>query len=73
MAAGLKLLGTKLDDFRRAFCAHASQTIDPSILAPDGLVVVETDTRVEPVLPPLAVRTSRRYGAARLSLFERAP
>ena len=45
----------------------------PSILAPDGLVVVETDTRVELELPPLAVRTSRRYGAARLSLFERAP
>ena len=45
----------------------------PSILAPDGLLVVETDTRVEPELPPLALRTSRRYGAARLTLFEHAP
>ena len=45
----------------------------PSILAPDGLLVVETDTRLEPELPPLALRTSRRYGAARLTLFEHAP
>jgi 16S rRNA (guanine966-N2)-methyltransferase len=42
----------------------------PSILAPDGLVVVETDARTEPDVPLLALRTSRKYGAARLSLFE---
>ena len=42
----------------------------PSILAVDGLLVVETDARVEPDLP-LAQRTSRRYGSARLTLFER--
>ena len=41
----------------------------PSVLADDGLVVVETDARVEPELP-LALRTSRRYGAARLTLYE---
>jgi 16S rRNA (guanine966-N2)-methyltransferase len=41
----------------------------PSVLAPDGLVVVETGARTEPSLP-LALRTSRRYGSARLSLFE---
>jgi 16S rRNA (guanine966-N2)-methyltransferase len=40
-----------------------------SVLAPDGLVVVETASRVEPRLP-LAQRTSRRYGSARLTLFE---
>jgi 16S rRNA (guanine966-N2)-methyltransferase len=40
------------------------------ILAPDGLVVVETAARVEPNLP-LALRTSRRYGSARLTLYER--
>jgi 16S rRNA (guanine(966)-N(2))-methyltransferase RsmD len=40
------------------------------VLAPDGLLVVETAARVEPTLP-LAVRTSRRYGAARLTLYER--
>jgi 16S rRNA (guanine966-N2)-methyltransferase len=41
----------------------------PPVLAPDGLLVVETDARVEPSLP-LAQRTSRRYGSARLTLFE---
>jgi 16S rRNA (guanine966-N2)-methyltransferase len=41
----------------------------PRVLAPDGLLVVETSSRVEPELP-LALRTSRRYGSARLSLFE---
>jgi 16S rRNA (guanine966-N2)-methyltransferase len=41
----------------------------PAVLAADGLVVVETASRVEPALP-LALRTSRRYGSARLTLFE---
>ena len=41
----------------------------PAVLAKDGLVVVETAAREEPELP-LAVRTSRRYGAARLTLLE---
>jgi 16S rRNA (guanine966-N2)-methyltransferase len=40
----------------------------PRVLAPDGLLVVETGTRTEPALP-LAQRTSRRYGSARLTLF----
>ncbi len=41
----------------------------PHVLTEDALVVVETSARVEPELP-LAVRTSRRYGSARLTLFE---
>jgi 16S rRNA (guanine966-N2)-methyltransferase len=41
----------------------------PRVLAPDGLLVVETGARTEPSLP-LQVRTSRRYGSARLTLFE---
>jgi 16S rRNA (guanine(966)-N(2))-methyltransferase RsmD len=41
----------------------------PAVLAPDGLLVVETGAREEPELP-LRKRTSRRYGAARLTLFE---
>jgi len=41
----------------------------PSILAEQGLAVVETHAKEEPELP-LAVRTSRRYGSARLTLFE---
>jgi 16S rRNA (guanine966-N2)-methyltransferase len=39
------------------------------VLAPDGLVLVETGSRTEPSLP-LALRTSRRYGSARLTVFE---
>jgi 16S rRNA (guanine966-N2)-methyltransferase len=41
----------------------------PRVLAPDGLLVVETGSRTEPSLP-LQLRTSRRYGSARLTLFE---
>jgi 16S rRNA (guanine966-N2)-methyltransferase len=41
----------------------------PKILAPDGLLLVETAATEEPELP-LATRTSRRYGSARLTLFE---
>jgi len=44
----------------------------PRVLAPGGLVVVETGARTEPELP-LALRTSRRYGSARLTLFEHPP
>ena len=40
----------------------------PAVLAGDGLVVVETGAREEPALP-LELRTSRRYGSARLTLF----
>jgi 16S rRNA (guanine966-N2)-methyltransferase len=43
----------------------------PSVLADDGIAVVETDAREEPELPGLTVRTSRRYGAARITIFER--
>jgi 16S rRNA (guanine966-N2)-methyltransferase len=41
----------------------------PSVLAEDGLLVVETDARVMPALP-LVERTSRRYGAARITVYE---
>jgi 16S rRNA (guanine966-N2)-methyltransferase len=41
----------------------------PRLLAPGGLLVVETGSRTEPELP-LPLRTSRRYGSARLTLFE---
>ncbi len=43
----------------------------PAVLAEDGIVVVETSEREEPDLP-LAKRTSRRYGAARITVFEHA-
>ncbi len=41
----------------------------PPLLAADGLLVVETDARVVPELP-LPVRTSRKYGQTRVTLFE---
>jgi 16S rRNA (guanine966-N2)-methyltransferase len=41
----------------------------PAVLAEDGLAVVETHAKEEPELP-LSKRTSRRYGSARLTLFE---
>ena len=44
-----------------------------AVLAPDGLVVVESDARAEPLVEGLALRTSRRYGSARLTLFEHLP
>jgi 16S rRNA (guanine966-N2)-methyltransferase len=47
-----------------ALAAHA-----PAVVAPDGLVVLESDAREEPDLP-LPLRTSRRYGSARVTIFE---
>ena len=41
----------------------------PRVLAPDGVLVVETGARTEPSLP-LPLRTSRRYGSARLTVFD---
>jgi 16S rRNA (guanine966-N2)-methyltransferase len=39
-------------------------------LAPDGLLVYETAAAHEPAIAGLAVRTSRKYGSKRLTLFE---
>ena len=41
------------------------------LLAPAGLLVYESGARDEPELPGLTTRTSRKYGSARLTLFER--
>jgi 16S rRNA (guanine966-N2)-methyltransferase len=41
----------------------------PAVLADDGLLVVETAARVEPELPGLAVRTTRKYGSTRVTVF----
>jgi 16S rRNA (guanine966-N2)-methyltransferase len=40
----------------------------PSSVEPTGLVVVETEARVEPTLP-FELVTSRRYGSTRLTLY----
>lgn len=42
----------------------------PSLLADDGLLVLETSAKVEPQLP-LTLRTDRRYGAARITLWHK--
>ena len=42
----------------------------PAVLAEDGVAVVETAAKVEPSLP-LDLRTSRRYGSARITVFSR--
>jgi 16S rRNA (guanine966-N2)-methyltransferase len=39
-------------------------------LARDGLLVYETETKTQPAIAGLDVRTSRTYGSARLTLFE---
>ncbi|MGH3012039.1 MAG: 16S rRNA (guanine(966)-N(2))-methyltransferase RsmD [Gaiellaceae bacterium] len=41
----------------------------PAVLAENGVAVVESGAREEPDLP-LPKRTSRRYGAARVTVFE---
>lgn len=41
----------------------------PRLLASDGVVVVETESRLEPELP-LELRTSRRYGSARVTVYD---
>jgi len=43
----------------------------PAVLAPDGLLVVETSARIEPELP-LLERTSRKYGSTRITVYEGA-
>jgi 16S rRNA (guanine966-N2)-methyltransferase len=42
----------------------------PRVLAQDGLLVFESDARTEPELQGLAVRTSRKYGSTRVTVFE---
>ena len=42
----------------------------PRVLADDGLLVFESAARTEPDLPGLEVRTSRKYGSTRVTVFE---
>ena len=44
----------------------------PAVVAGTGLVVAETDARIEPTLP-LDLVTTRRYGSARLTVFTPRP
>jgi 16S rRNA (guanine(966)-N(2))-methyltransferase RsmD len=42
----------------------------PSVLSDDGLLVLESAAKTEPELPRLAVRTTRKYGSSRVTVFE---
>jgi 16S rRNA (guanine966-N2)-methyltransferase len=42
----------------------------PRVLAEDGLLVLESAARTEPELAGLALRTSRKYGSTRVTVFE---
>ncbi len=54
-----------LDDELRPACP-----LLPGVLSTDGLLVLESDARTEPELTGLTVRTSRRYGSTRVTVFE---
>ena len=42
----------------------------PHVLADDGLLVLESAARTEPEVVGLALRTSRKYGSTRVTVFE---
>jgi 16S rRNA (guanine(966)-N(2))-methyltransferase RsmD len=42
----------------------------PSLLADDGLLVLESAAKTEPELHGLVVRTTRKYGSTRVTVFE---
>ena len=44
--------------------------IPPGCVNGAGVLVYETGARTQPEVPGLRTRTSRRYGSARLTLFE---
>jgi 16S rRNA (guanine966-N2)-methyltransferase len=56
-----------LSSFLPILAAHL-----PAVVALDGLVVVESEAKEEPELP-LPLRTSRKYGSTRVTLFEGSP
>ena len=56
---------TVLDDDYDALARYL-----PGVLSTDGLLVLESGARTEPELTGLTVRTSRRYGSTRVTVFE---
>jgi len=44
----------------------------PRVLADDGLLVLESASRTEPEIAGLSVRTTRKYGSTRVTVFEHA-
>jgi 16S rRNA (guanine966-N2)-methyltransferase len=74
----LGVLAAETDPFDLVLCDPPYDLDPPPALAPhllrllarEGLVVYQSPARVEPQLEGLRIRTSRRYGSARLTLFE---
>jgi 16S rRNA (guanine966-N2)-methyltransferase len=69
-----RFLATETRAFDLIFCdppyGEPVPAVPPRLLGEDGLLVVETSSRApEPDLP-FPIRTTRRYGAARITLFE---
>lgn len=46
-------------------------TLIPSVLSDDGLLVVETDDRTQPSLSSLELITARKYGSTRVTVYAR--
>ena len=63
----LILVDPPYEDYRRLQKTLAIYL--PRLLETSGVVVVETESRLEPELP-LELRTSRRYGSARLTVYD---
>ncbi len=71
LAANTRAFDLVLCDPPYGFADHAR--LGPYLtraLAPEGVLVYESGAKVEPAIGGLAVRTSRTYGSARLTLFE---
>ena len=71
-AAGGKRYDLVLVDPPYAMLARTLPTLAahlPFVVAPNGVAIVESSAREEPDLP-LPKRTSRRYGSARVTVFE---
>jgi len=63
----LVLVDPPYEAFEETLQMRLSELLPP-VLADDGVLVVETAAKVEPAVP-LELVTSRRYGAARLTLY----
>ena len=74
----LRALATERRTFDLVFCDPPYGFADHArlaphlvrVLAPNGLLVYETGAKTRPEIEGLNVRTSRKYGSARLTLFE---
>lgn len=77
----VRFLATEMRTYDLVFCDPPYEDYErlepqlarhlPRVVGEDGLLVLETSSKSREPELPLTRRTSRRYGAARISLFER--